>query len=229
MVAAEVVAAIPFLRALRVRDRERLRAAASLRRLARGALVFREGDGTSAFTFVTRGRVKLLKTASDGVNVIIQTPGPGHLVCLGAVSGSAPYCCTCTAMEDGTEVIDVPRSLLTAVLDSGNGAARSFMCLAAECAVASCQRIEVLGLQTVERRIARLLLRLAEASGVPLRDGAVRVSVALSRQDLAALCCTTAETASRVMSALRRAGIVRTAARGFVVTDPQALRHRAQA
>jgi CRP/FNR family transcriptional regulator len=86
-----------------------------------------------------------------------------------------------------------------------------------------CRRVEELAGGQVERRIATLLLRLADGMGVPRTSEGTWIPVRLSRQDLADLVGTTLETAIRVMTRLGRAGIVRTAPRGLVITDRRAL------
>jgi CRP-like cAMP-binding protein len=218
---------IPFFRGMTAAQRARLAVASSVRVFARGEVVFRDDDPSQAFGFVLRGRVKLTKTAHDGSSVILQTPGRGRLICAVAVCKAQPFCCTCLAMEDDTEILFVERGELLEVIGGNNAAALGFVREVCECNEASCQRIEVLGSKTIERRIAMLLLKLAEHSGTALPEGATRVPIALSRQELAALCGTTLETAIRVMSSLKRAGIVRTVARGFVIDDMDELRTRA--
>jgi CRP-like cAMP-binding protein len=69
------------------------------------------------------------------------------------------------------------------------------------------ETIRSLAVEKVEQRIARLLLRLAAAAGEK-RGDAVVINVRVTRQEIADMVGTTVETAIRVMSKLRRLGLV---------------------
>lgn len=210
---------IPFLRALPDRDLQRLRPYAQCRRVARGGSVWLEGDATAGFVFVAQGRVKLVKSSEGGREVILEMCGPGELLCASAVCSFAPSCCSATAMEDGVDVVVVPRRDLLELLERSPDAARAFLREITGRGMNLCQRIEELSSGQVERRIGTLLVRLLDQVGVARKGEGTWIPVALSRQDLADLCGTTIETAIRVMTRLAREGIVQTAARGFLVTD----------
>ena len=224
----EAVARVPFLRALDAPDRERLRPYVEFRRLPRGGRVWSQGDETSAFGFVVHGRVKLFKTSEAGKEAIVDLCGPGALLCASAVSCFAPYCCSAGAMEDDVEVALVARRDVLELLERSPAAGRAFLREVTVRGMSLCQRVEELTTGQVERRIATLLLRLADQVGIAREGEATWIPIALSRQDLADLCGTTIETAIRVMTRFRREGVVRSAARGLVVTDRAALTRAAR-
>lgn len=214
---------VPFLRALPAADRERLRPYTELRRMARGERVWRQGDPTASFAFAVRGRIKLVKTNEGGREVILALCGPGELLCAPVVCSFAPYCCAAVAMEDDAEVAVVPRRDVLELLERSPVAARAFLREVTGRGMHLCERVEQLSTGLVERRIATLLLRLAEQVGVPRGEEGIWIPIELSRQDLADLCGTTIETAIRTMTRLGREGVVSSAARGLVVRDRPAL------
>jgi CRP-like cAMP-binding protein len=224
----EAVERVPFLRALDTPDRERLRPYVEFRCLSRSGRVWSQGDATSAFGFVVQGRVKLFKTSEAGREAIVDLCGPGALLCASAVCCFAPYCCSAGAMEDEVEVVLVPRRDVLELLERSPAAGRAFLREVTARGMSLCQRVEELSTGQVERRIATLLLRLADQVGVAWRGQATWIPVPLSRQDLADLCGTTIETAIRVMTRLRREGIVRSATRGLVITDRPSLERAAR-
>jgi CRP/FNR family transcriptional regulator len=215
---AEAADLVPFLRALPSRDLERLRPYAKCHRLARGQRVWRQGDATSEFAFVARGRVKLVKAGESGRETILKLCGPGELLCANAVCSFAPYCCSATAMERAAVVV-VPRRDVLEVLERSPAAAHAFLREVTARGISLCQRVDELSRGRVERRIATLLLRLAEQLGAPEGDKGTLIPIQLSRQDLADLCGTTIETAIRVMTRLARQSIVRSTARGLEIGD----------
>ena len=220
---AEAVERVPFLRALPPPDAERLRPYAQCRRVARGEPLWIEGDPTSEFSFVVRGRMKLVRTSEAGREVILELCGPGELLCASAVCSFAPYCCRAVAMEDEALVVVLPRRAVLELLERSPNASRAFLREVTCRGMTLCQRVEELASGQVERRIATLLLRLADQVGVSRGEDGTWIPLPLSRQDLADLVGTTLETAIRTMTRLGRDGIVRTAARGLVVTDRPAL------
>ena len=214
---------VPFLRALSPADRELLAPYAELRTMTRTEALWSEGQPSGEFAFVVRGRMKMVKAAHSGRQTILEMGAPGDLLCANAVCGYLPYCCSGVCMEEGTEIVILPRRDVLALVERSPMAARAFIREVTGRGVSMCQRVEELAGVKVEQRIAMLILRLADRAGVPLQDGAIRVPIPLSRQDVADLCGTTIETAIRVMSGLRKKGVVKNAARGFVVDNREAL------
>jgi CRP/FNR family transcriptional regulator len=86
----------------------------------------------------------------------------------------------------------------------------------------SAEQIRSLAVERVEQRIARTLLKLGETAGSEVPDGRV-IEMPLTRQDVADMTGTTVETAIRVMSRLRRAGLIRTRRGKVVLVDLDAL------
>lgn len=228
---------VHFLNVLSEADRERLRPHTKLRVLDRDQPCWSEGQSSGEFAFAVRGRLKMLKSGENGRNTILEIHGPGELLCAHPILCHAPQCCTSLAMEDDTEVALIPRREVMDLLERSPAAARAFTSELAEHAMLMCKRIEELGGGHVERRIALLLLKLAKRCGVAVREhgpahgdggpstgvSGTRIPVALTRQDIADLCGTTVETAIRVMSKLKKRGIVLTVTRGFLIPDLQAL------
>lgn len=215
----EAAERVPFLRALPAPDRERLRPYTELRLVARGDRVWRQGDPSESFAFSVRGRVKLVKTSEAGRETILELCGPGELLCASAVCSFAPYCCSATALQDDVEVAVVSRRDVLELLERSPSAARAFLREVTGRGMHLCQRVEELSSGLVERRIASLLLRLAEQVGVSRNGEGTWIPIDLSRQDLADLCGTTIETAIRTMTRLRREAVVRSVPRGFLVTN----------
>jgi CRP-like cAMP-binding protein len=90
------------------------------------------------------------------------------------------------------------------------------------------ETIRSLAVEKVERRVARVLLRMAntagerlEADGAP--PGAVRITVPLSRQDIADMAGTVIETAIRAMSKFQKSGLLETREGHIILLQPHGL------
>ncbi len=220
----EAVERVPFLRALAPPDLETLRPYARCRTVPRGQRVWSEGDPTDEFTFLAQGRAKLVRTSEAGREVIVEMSAPGELLCSSAVCSFSPYCCSSLAFEGEAIVISVPRRDLLGLLERSAGASRAFLREVTGREARLARRVEELAGGQVERRVAMLLLRLAEQTGRPAEDGCgTLIPIQFSRQDLADLVGTTLETAIRVMSRFGREGVVDTLPRGLRVGDRRRL------
>jgi CRP-like cAMP-binding protein len=80
-----------------------------------------------------------------------------------------------------------------------------------------------------EARVAAALLEIGDDFGTPLPGGGLRLELPLSQEDLARLAGTTRETASTVVAAFARNGIVRgSRLNGLAILDPERLRTSAE-
>jgi CRP-like cAMP-binding protein len=214
----EAAQRIAFLRALTPKQQETLRSLAVVRQTGQGRPLWSLDEPTGEFLFVVHGHVKLLRAREDGREVILDIRGPGDLLCGGAVSSFAPYCCSAVAMGGQVTALAFPRRALLQILEESAPVAAMFFRQAASNEMRLTDRIVELASGHVEQRIAALLLRLAEQVGTIQPNTAVRIPVKLSRQDLADLCGTTLESAIRTMTSLAREGVVTTLSRGFLIT-----------
>jgi CRP-like cAMP-binding protein len=67
------------------------------------------------------------------------------------------------------------------------------------------------------------LLRMASASGERLESGAVRITVPLSRQDIADMAGTVSETAIRTLSKFQKQGLIETREGRIILLQPHQL------
>ncbi|HRE25053.1 MAG TPA: helix-turn-helix domain-containing protein, partial [Anaerolineales bacterium] len=80
----------------------------------------------------------------------------------------------------------------------------------------------------VERRLAFVLLKIAGQFSEPIEDGR-RITLSLTRQDIASFSGTTLETAIRTLSRFKNESLVRTERGGHIVLlDEKRLRELAQ-
>lgn len=90
------------------------------------------------------------------------------------------------------------------------------------------ERVRQISIVSVEGRIASLLLVLSKKFGKP-SDLGLLIQSPLTREDLAAMTGTTAETASRVMSQFLKDGLIRTGRKWVSILDQDALARIAEA
>ncbi len=85
------------------------------------------------------------------------------------------------------------------------------------------ETLRSMAVERVERRIARLLLRLAATIGKQTEDKHIMIDMPLTRQEIAEMTGTTVESAIRVMSKLRKQGIIASGNGRILLNEPHAL------
>ena len=209
-------AAVPLFQSLKPAERESLRPLVRFKSYDEGETIFHEGQPALMFHFVLGGRVKIIKAAAAGRDVILEIFGPGDPVGAVAAYEERAFPCTAIALE-ATTLLSVPRLEFFAVLAANPMLARGLLLGLTRRLVEMTRKLAERS-SRVEYRIARLFLTLADRVGRP--EGlASRVPIALGRQEIADLVGTTQETAIRVMSRWGKEGIVVTDDRGFLIPD----------
>ncbi len=189
----------------------------------RGTVIFFEGDGGEGFHYVKSGKVKIVKATGDGREHIIKILTPGDLFAEVLLFNSQPYPATAVAAEDACVGIIKNSDLERLVLGNNKLALQLIKALSQRLIYAQ-QKIKNLALGDVLARTAETLLRLGREHGRPGEQGAVVVSLDLSRQELANLVGTTRETVTRTLSALKKDKIIDLADDSIIILKPEKLR-----
>lgn len=189
-----------------------------------GAHIQVAGEPATRISIVAAGTVKMARPTPDGQDVLLDFLGPGeHFGSLAAL-GDAVYRedviaqTACCILYTTAETFDQLLRDYPAVAVSALGIVAGRLRLAQTA-------IEHLSAYPVEHRVAATLLHLAEKRGSAADEG-VLIEIPISRQDIADMTGAKVETVSRVMSDLKRAGLVESGRRWIAVRDMDALRDR---
>ena len=207
--------------ALPPEERRRLLPYARLRRYEKGEAVFREGDPSERFHTIVAGRVKIVKFAPHGKELILEIFGPGDPFGAVAAYEGRPFPASAMALET-TDVLSIVRTDFFALIARHPEIARGLLLGLTRRLIELTQKLAQLSSGGVEYRVAALFLRLAEKLGEK-KGSQVVIPLALSRQDIADMVGTTIETAIRIMSRWSRDGLVRTERASFVIESMAAL------
>ncbi len=206
---------VPLLAGLPERDLASVAAAARFDHFEREAAIFCQGDPAQQVWLLRHGQVKIVHQEPDGREVILEMIAPGE-VFGGAVLFMAQHPATARAMTEAETVsfsVDVYSRLLGAHPEL---AQRLIRMLGGR--LHSMMDLNILSGERVERRLAHILLKLADRLG-RLEPAGVLITIPLSRQDLADMAGTTLETAIRTMSRFRAHGLVATLRGGFLLIN----------
>ena len=180
------------------------------RALQRGEILFTQGSPAHAAHFVLSGRVRLMQHTTDGQDVAMGVFVPYEPVGLLVAVADAPYPGTCEAL-DQSSVLSVSAASIARVMSQHPPLMLKVIKMLHGRLTEANDRIRELAAERVERRVARVVLRLANKVGVKEEsDGRsrIRIDMPLSRQSLAELAGTTLHTVSRILSDWQRSGLV---------------------
>jgi CRP/FNR family transcriptional regulator len=209
-------------------DRQRLLAAARVRRFDKDETIFEEGQPSDYFPIVLTGRVKVFRMTPSGKEIILEIFGAGDPLGAVAVYESAPFPATAVALEPA-DCLVIPRRDFFGLLEAHPSLVRSLLVGLTHRLIELTRRLTELTGGRVESRFARLFLKLgAEMGRKDAERGGLVVAMPLSRQELADLTGTTIETAIRIMSRWNKDHVLRTERDGFVILDPETLRSLAE-
>lgn len=187
------------------------------RSIEEGEFFFFQGDPAVYFYVLIAGRAKLMQTNPTGQQVNLRTINEWQMFgALGAVREDATYPATAQALEHST-ALAVKSDYLRELMQTRPYLSVDLMKLMTTYIQEMQERYRELATEKVERRIARVLLRLAAQMGVKIEGG---IELTFTRQDLAEMSGTTLYTVSRVLSEWERQGLVETGRERVVIRNP---------
>jgi CRP/FNR family transcriptional regulator len=193
------------------------------RRIHGGALLFSAGSPLSAVYIVRSGTFKTLAVSREGQSKITGFHLPGDILGLHALS-AREYLFDAVALEE-SEVCVLPIERLEHMLDTVPGLQRAFVRALSD-AISRDKRLLLMGCMDAEQRVSRLLVSLADRYQ---RLGYAREDLFLhmTRDDIASYLSLSSETVSRVISRLRRKGLIAVDQRHIAFTDAERLATKA--
>ena len=193
------------------------------RKFSAGAQVFAEGDPPNGFHVVLDGRIRIYKLGLDGKEQILHIWGPGEPVGEAAAVEGFPFPAHAEAME-ATTTLFLSRAGLVDEIGRNPGFALALLSLLSRRLRRFAGLIESLSLKEVPGRLAAYLLVRAERSRTENR-----VTLDVTKRQLAALLGTIPEPLSRVLGRMTREGIIEAeGARTILIRDAKALRELAE-
>jgi len=208
---------IPMFEFLEAEELDRLYSLCSRERFTKGDYIFLECDQPRSLYILVKGEVKLLKQADDGREMIVEMIYPGEIFGEEAIFDGQPYPLTAQALED-VEVLSISRADFFSFLRDNPDLALEIITELGSRLRQAQNTIRALAMERVEWRIARVLLMLARKAGVTGKGG-VSIELPLTRQDIADMAATTVETTIRVLSNLKKLGLVETEKGKIILRD----------
>jgi CRP-like cAMP-binding protein len=192
-----------------------------VKRVPRGSFVFLDYTPASSLNLLAHGRVKVIRETDEGQEVILRLIEPGEIFGGAGGWGETNYPASARAQEDAV-VLQLPAESFSELIAHQPAFAVAVVHELGQRLRTAEARIRELQTERVERRIARLLLRLANKTGRKTDIG-IELGSPVTRQDLAELAGTTVSMASRTLSAWDQQGIVLAGRERVTILQPHQL------
>lgn len=190
-------------------------------KLDRGQFVFFEGDTASALYLVESGVVEANVIHGDGKVYIFHFIFPGEIFGEGVVYGQDFYPFSAVARKEAS-IWRIMKDDLSGMLEQDPDLEKYILQMVGRKLDSSYIKARCIAGERVERRVACILLKtMDEHAGIP--GCPERLDTPLTNRDISGLIGSTEETVSRVMSRLKKEGIVGTRDKQLKVLDRDAL------
>ena len=197
-----------------------LAARATVRDVARGTALAREGESAEEFGVLVSGRARVFYLGADGRQITFETIESGEpLAAVAAIAGTR-YPANIEAVTPATIAV-VPSAALFEMLEAEPQVARSLVVDLASRVVNFTSVVSTLALD-VPSRVARYVFHRALQSGRPTPMG-LEVRLGMKKGELAMAIGTVPETLSRAFARLKDDGVLEVSGQTVTVLDMRAL------
>jgi CRP-like cAMP-binding protein len=186
--------------------RAEIMGAARRRHFAKDDRIFDQGDPTGRAHALVEGSVRISQSGADGGEVVIRFIGPGEMFGTLALFTDRQYPADAIALTDSVEVSWSEAELLD-LLRRHPQIAMNMIRIVGRRLKEAQERVRELSTQRAERRVAHVVLRLARQSSRRTAVG-MAIEFPLRRKDIADMAGTTLHTASRILTAWEKAGLL---------------------
>jgi CRP/FNR family transcriptional regulator, cyclic AMP receptor protein len=186
-----------------------------------GSVIFLEGQEARGVYILCQGRAKLTTTNADGKSLILKIAEPGEILGLHSCISGRTHETTVETLQPSQLTFVRRDDLLRLLSEHPDACLRAAEHLANDCQAAY-DVIRSIGLShSVSEKLARLLLQWSSDGRVT--DGAIRLKIALTHEEMAQLIGTSRETVTRTLSEFKKQHILELTGSTLVIRNKAAL------
>ncbi|RWY53766.1 response regulator [Mucilaginibacter gilvus] len=183
-----------------------------IRVFKKNQVVYYDGDKGNGLYLIVSGRVKTIKMAEDGRELMTGMYTAEDYLGINAILSDQAYSDTATAVEDST-LCSIPKDMLDQLLTKHPEVGREFIKLLAKDIREKEEQLLQLAYNSVRKKLADVLLRLYRTR--PKETSGFKVS----REDLAAMAGMATETVSRTLSDFKDERLIEKTASLITILD----------
>lgn len=192
------------------------------RKYKKNGTIFSDGEPGEGFHYVKNGKIKIIKLAADGREHIINILGPSEVFAEVLLFNKDSYPATAIAVEESCIGI-IRNSELERIIISHPQVAMNIIQVMSKKLLFIQKKVKSLAFSDSYAKVAQTLELLACRHGRETCRG-LEIDVDIKRQDIANLAGTTRETASRVLSVMKKDKVLEGDERQIIIIDINGLR-----
>ena len=196
---------------------ENLRQIALEKSYTRGETIFLDGDDGDGFYVVLDGKVKVSKISSEGKEQILHIFGPGEPIGEVPVFTGTPFPANAQALSKSILAF-FPKKKFIALIDANRSLALNMLAVLSKRLHYFTVQVENLSLKEVPERLAAYLLLLSRE-----QEDTDKVTLPISKGQLASLLGTIPETLSRIFTKMNTSGLIAVNGKEIRILDPAEL------
>lgn len=215
MADVDLLRSLPYFATLKTDQLERIGKGIKELSLAKGALLFLEGEPCRGLYVVKSGRIRIFKSSPEGKEQVLFIASSGDSFNDVPVFDGGPNPASSSALEDSSVYL-IPKEVLLSLLAECPAALAIIRMFAARMRHLTTM-VESLSFRTVVSRLANLLAELAttgEGGSVPR----------LTQDEMAAMVGSVRDVIGRALRTLEKSGAIRIRGRRILVVAPEKLR-----
>ena len=184
----------------------------------KGQVLFHENANPLGLFCINSGKIKIYKQGSDGKDVIIRLAKSGDILGYRAMMSNTAYNSTATVIDDAV-ICFIPKSAFFSVLRQNERLSQSVVQLLCQLLGQAEQSLVLQATKPVRERVAEALLLLKRT----YENGESPFAIALSREDLASMVGTAAESVIRILKEFKDDGLIQTKGRKITLLNTNEL------
>ena len=224
--ADDILLSAPLFAGLDDESAQALAASMTEIQVARGDVLFHEGDPGDRLYVVRDGKIKLGRRSNDGRENLLAVLGPGEMFGELSLFDPGPRTATATVVADAV-VVELGHDELVRWLAGKPGVAQHLLQALARRLRRTNEALADLVFSDVPGRVAKALLDLSTRFGEQVDEG-IRVAHDLTQEELAQLVGASRETVNKALADFAARGWVRREGRAVVLLDVDRLERRAR-
>ncbi|SDS71367.1 cAMP-binding domain of CRP or a regulatory subunit of cAMP-dependent protein kinases [Mucilaginibacter mallensis] len=182
------------------------------RSFKKSQVIYYEGDRGNGLYLLISGKVKTIKLAEDGRELMTGIYSADDYLGINAMLSNEEYTDTATALEDSLLCL-IPKEQLEQLLNLYPEVAREFIKLLANDIREKEEQLLQMAYHSVRKKMAQALLRLHR------QPGSETDSFKIAREDLAAMAAMATETVSRTLSDFKEEGLIEKTGSTITIID----------
>ena len=172
----------------------------------KGQTLFMEGNPTYGIFCVSKGNVKISKTGENGAEAIVRIASPGDVIGHRSLFTEEYYSATATALED-SEICFIDKKYILEMIENNPSIALNLIQKLSKDLGQSENKIASFSSKNVREKFAEFLVIMGKTHGI-MENGKKKISLKLTREEMASIVGTATETLIRVLSDFKKEGLV---------------------